>query len=68
MKLNASQVSVAELTRAANVTMPMTGTLNANIVAHGTQLNPIGQGEINLRNANVSGEPVKTAQVKFQER
>jgi translocation and assembly module TamB len=66
VKLNASQVSVAELTRAANVTMPMTGTLNANIVAHGTQLNPIGQGEINLRNANVSGEPVKTAQVKFQ--
>jgi translocation and assembly module TamB len=65
VSLNASQVSVAELTRAANVTTPVTGTLNANIAAHGTQLNPIGQGEINLRNANVSGEPIKTAQVKF---
>ena len=35
-------------------------------MAHGTQLNPIGQGEINLRNANISGEPVKSAQVRFQ--
>jgi len=46
VSLNASQVSVAELTRAANVTTPVTGTLNANIAAQGTQLNPIGQGEI----------------------
>ena len=66
VNLNASQVAIAELARAADVTTPVTGTLNANIAAHGTQLNPIGQGEINLRNANVSGEPVKTAQVKFQ--
>ncbi len=65
VNLNAAQVSVAALTRAANVTTPVTGTLNANIAAHGTQLNPVGQGEINLRNANVSGEPIKSAQVKF---
>ena len=64
--LHATQVSVAALTQAANVSTPITGTLNANVVAHGTQLNPIGQGDINLRNASVSGEPVKPAQVKFQ--
>ncbi len=66
VNLNATQVSVGALTQAAKVETPITGTLNANIVAHGTQLNPIGQGEINLRNANISGEPVKSAQVKFQ--
>ena len=47
-------------------TTPVTGTLNANIAAHGTQLNPIGQGEVNLRNANVSGEPIQLANVRFQ--
>ena len=66
VNVNATQVSVGALTQAAKVETPITGTLNANIVAHGTQLNPIGQGEINLRNANISGEPVKSAQVKFQ--
>ena len=64
--LHATQVSVAALTQAAKVSTPITGTLNANVVAHGTQLNPIGQGDINLRNASVSGEPIKLAQVKFQ--
>ena len=63
---NASQLSVAELARAANVTTPISGTLSANITAHGTQLNPIGQGEINLRNASVSGEPIQAANVRFQ--
>ena len=63
--LHATQVSVAALTKAAEVSTPISGTLNANVVAHGTQLNPIGQGDINLRNAKISGEPVKSAQVKF---
>jgi translocation and assembly module TamB len=63
---NASQLSVAELAHAANVTTPVTGTLSANISAHGTQLNPIGQGELNLRNASVQGEPIQLANVHFQ--
>jgi translocation and assembly module TamB len=63
---NAAQLSVSELARAANVTTPISGTLSATIAAHSTQLNPIGQGEINLRNANVSGEPVQVASVRFQ--
>jgi len=63
---NASQLSIADLAHAANVTTPVTGTLSANISAHGTQLNPIGQGEINLRNANVEGEPIQLANVRFQ--
>lgn len=63
---NASQVSVVDLAHAANVATPVTGTLSANISAHGTQLNPIGQGEINLRNANVEGEPIQLANVRFQ--
>ena len=64
--LNATQVSVAELARAANLTTPVSGTLSANIEAHGTQLNPVGQGDCNLRDATVSGEPIQMATVRFQ--
>jgi translocation and assembly module TamB len=42
------------------------GTLSANVKAHGTQLNPIGQGTINLSQAKVSGETIQAANVKFQ--
>ncbi len=64
--LKASQLSVAELARAANASLPVAGTLNATIAAHGTQLNPVGQGDINLHNATISGEPIQTADVRFQ--
>ncbi|MGB8885513.1 MAG: translocation/assembly module TamB domain-containing protein [Candidatus Korobacteraceae bacterium] len=66
VKLNASQLSVAELSRVANASLPVSGTLNANVTAHGTQLNPIGQGDINLHNATISGEPIQLADVRFQ--
>jgi len=61
----ATQVSILELAHAANVTTPITGTLNANIDAHGTQVSPVGQGDVSLRNAVISGEPVKAAEVRF---
>jgi translocation and assembly module TamB len=63
--ITATQLSVAELARAAGSTIPVTGTLNANIAGHGTQLNPAGQGDINLRNATAYGEPVQVAHVRF---
>ena len=66
IKLNASQVALAELARLAKLNTPMSGTLEANVVAHGTELQPIGQGQINLRNANIDGEPLELAQVHFQ--
>ncbi len=66
VNLNASQLSISELARAANLTTSVSGTLNANVTAHGTQLYPIGHGDINLKNAVISGEPVQTADVRFQ--
>lgn len=65
INLSATQVSLEPLAKAANVSTPISGRLNANIAAHGTQLSPIGQGDISLRNASISGEPVKSAQVRF---
>jgi translocation and assembly module TamB len=63
---NASQISLAELARLANSNIPVSGTMNAKVALHGTQLNPIGQGDISLHNANISGEPIQAADVRFQ--
>jgi translocation and assembly module TamB len=63
--ISATQVSIGDLAKAANLSTPVSGTLNANIAAHGSQLNPIGQGDVTLRSAVISGEPIQLAQVRF---
>ena len=64
--LNGSQLNVQNLAQAAGSTAPVSGTLNLNVQAHGTQLNPIGNGTIEMLQARVSGEPIQSATVKFQ--
>jgi len=66
VNVNASYLPVADISHAVGRSLPVTGTLNANIAAYGTQLNPVGQGEISLRNATVFDEPVQMANVRFQ--
>ena len=66
VNLNANQLNIGSLTAAAGVQAPVQGTLSANIQAHGTQLNPIGQGTISLTQAKVSGEPIQSANVDFE--
>lgn len=64
--LTATQLPMAELAHAANLTTPVSGTLNGDLAAHGTERSPVGQGQFNLRNASISGQPVPLAQVRFQ--
>ncbi len=66
VNMTAAQVNIADLTRAAGVQTPLTGTLNAKIAAHGSELNPAGEGTIRLTNANLSGQPVQTLTANFQ--
>lgn len=65
VQLSAFQLSVADLERLAGKTYPVSGTLAISASVHGSQLNPIGQGEIRLSNAKVSGEPIQTLEVRF---
>ncbi len=64
--LNASQVNITDLTRLAGSQAPITGTLNANLKASGTQLDPVGNGTITISNGKLAEEPLKTARVDFQ--
>ncbi|HWY67113.1 MAG TPA: translocation/assembly module TamB domain-containing protein [Terriglobales bacterium] len=63
--LNANNLNVGELAKAGGVTTPIKGTLAANVAVHGTELNPIGQGTINLTNAEIAAEPINSLNVNF---
>jgi translocation and assembly module TamB len=64
--LNASDLDIADLGKAAGQQLPATGTLSANVAVHGTELNPIGQGQLTLTNAKVSSESIQSLNVNFQ--
>lgn len=66
VQLSASQLSLADLERLAGKTYPVAGTLNINVSVHGSELNPVGQGDISLLNAKVSDEPVQSVNLRFQ--
>jgi translocation and assembly module TamB len=63
--VNAQKLDAGPLVRLAGSTQPVSGTLNANLQAHGTELNPLGNGRVELLRANVAGEPVQSAQAQF---
>jgi translocation and assembly module TamB len=64
--LNASQVNLADLVKAAGVQTPMSGTLAANVSVNGSELNPVGQGKISLTQAKIASEPVQSLNLNFQ--
>jgi translocation and assembly module TamB len=65
LQLNASQVDIADLTKLAGKQIPVTGTLNAAITMHGTELNPAGNGSITLANLKAYDQPVQSAKLDF---
>lgn len=63
--LSGGQLSVADLERLAGQTYPVAGTLALNVSVRGTQLNPVGHGNVTITNAKVSGEPVQNVNLTF---
>lgn len=66
LSLNASQLNVVDVTKAAGLQYPVTGILSTNVSVHGSELSPVGNGTIHLTQATVYGEPVQSADVNFQ--
>ncbi|HUO61504.1 MAG TPA: translocation/assembly module TamB domain-containing protein [Candidatus Acidoferrales bacterium] len=60
-----TQVSVAEVARAANVKTHVSGVLNGNVAIHGSQANPLGHGVLNIANVQVAQEPIQSASLRF---
>jgi translocation and assembly module TamB len=65
LQLTASRIDVGELVKLAQQQLPITGTLNAQVALHGSELNPIGSGNVELLNVTAYGESVSSAQVHF---
>jgi len=65
VQLNASQVNIADLTKLAGVRFPVTGSLSAAIALHGTELNPVGNGNVTLANLTVYDQLVQSAKLTF---
>lgn len=63
---NASQMDVAELAKVAGSQAQVAGTLSADVVVHGSQLNPIGRGAVSLTQAKIANESVQSATLNFQ--
>jgi translocation and assembly module TamB len=63
--LNASQLDIASLTKLAGKDLPVTGTLNTHVTLHGSEDNPIGNGNLSVTNANAYNEPINSVQVNF---
>src|SRR5262249_6301420 len=64
--LNASQINIADLVKAAGAQTPISGTLSANLNINGSQLNPVGQGKIGLTQAKIASESMQSANLNFQ--
>ena len=65
LQLEATQLDIAEFTRLTGTVLPVTGTLNASIKAHGTELAPSGNGSLSLINVVAYDEPIQSAKLTF---
>jgi len=65
LELHAAQIDLGDLEKIAGRQLPITGTLAANVNAHGTVLDPMGAGIVNLTHASAYGEPIPSANLAF---
>ena len=60
-----TQISLAELARAANVKTQVAGVLNGKVALRGTEENPIGEGALSITKAQVAQEPIQSVALRF---
>jgi translocation and assembly module TamB len=63
--LDASQLDVQDLVKLSGQQVPVTGTLAAKVHVHGTELSPIGQGNVSLTHVTAYDQPVTSATLNF---
>ena len=63
--LSVQQMPISDLERLANVKYPVSGELSGNIALGGSQLNPAGHGNLQIKNAVVYDEPLETFAADF---
>jgi translocation and assembly module TamB len=65
INLNASKLDLAGLAKAVDQHIPITGLLEASVKLHGTELHPVGQGNLTLTHLVAYNEPIRSVQLVF---
>jgi translocation and assembly module TamB len=65
VELDASQMNLADLAKLTGQQIPVVGTLNTHVSLHGTELNPVGNGNLALTKVTAYDEPVNSVNVDF---
>ena len=60
VQVQAAQVPFPDLEQLAGFYAPVSGMLSANLALHGTLADPAGEGSIQLQNASVWGQPIRS--------
>ncbi len=60
------QMPVADLQQLARLNYPVSGILSGDLDLHGSQLNPIGNGTLQLSRAEAYDQPIQNLTLKFQ--
>lgn len=63
--LSATQMNIADLIKLSGQQIPVTGVLDAHVSLHGTELNPLGSGNVALTKVSAYDEPITSLQVTF---
>jgi translocation and assembly module TamB len=63
---SASQVQLAQLARAAHTSAPVAGVLAANVALHGSELEPVGGGTVEVTQMKAGSETVQALNIRFQ--
>ncbi len=63
--LDATQLDVQDLVKLSGQQVPVTGTLSANLKVHGTELSPVGQGNVSVTHMTAYEQPVTSATLTF---
>jgi translocation and assembly module TamB len=66
INLSVRQMPLAPLERIAGLDYPISGNLVADVIVHGSQLNPIGSGSVKLLNAKAYDEHIQNLSLEFQ--
>src|SRR5260370_17658527 len=66
LEISASQIPFADVAWLADQAYPVSGTLSGNVSVRGSQLNPVGHGDISLAGGKIFSEPFQSLTLKFQ--
>ena len=65
-EISLSQISLDDVEELAGQKYPLSGSFSGNVSVHGSQLNPLGHGDIRLADGHIFSEPIQSLVLKFQ--